>query len=47
VDIGEKIIYLSGGNKMWEGDKESIVKANVSELNSFLDSSSLMKKWRT
>jgi len=46
VDIGESIIYLSSGEKLWEGNNSSIVDANIPELNAFLDSSTLMKKWR-
>jgi len=46
VDIGENIIFLYKGEKLWEGNKEQIRFADVPELNDFLDSSTLMKKWR-
>ena len=46
VGIGENIMYLAKGKKLWQGDKDSIRSANVPELNEFLDSSMLMKKWR-
>ena len=47
VDIGENIIYLARGEKLWEGNKDSIITADIPELNAFLDSSTLMKKWRS
>ncbi len=46
VDIGENIIFLYKGHKLWEGTKETIVDTTVPELVEFLDSSTLMKKWR-
>lgn len=46
VDIGENIIFLYQGEKLWEGDMESIRYADVPALNDFLDSSTLMKQWR-
>ncbi len=46
VNIGENIIFLYKGEKLWEGDRESICNADVPALNAFLDSSPLMKKWR-
>lgn len=47
VDIGENIIFLYQGHKLWEGTKDTIVNTDVPELVEFLDSSSLMKKWRS
>ena len=46
VNIGENIIFLYKGEKLWEGDKNSICNADIPALNAFLDSSPLMKKWR-
>jgi phospholipid/cholesterol/gamma-HCH transport system ATP-binding protein len=46
VGIGENIMFLFNGEKIWEGNNESIRFANVPALNDFLDSSALMKKWR-
>tara|TARA_B100000809_G_scaffold22734_1_gene19875 strand:+ start:1633 stop:2382 length:750 start_codon:yes stop_codon:yes gene_type:complete len=46
VDIGENIMFLYQGEKLWEGNKENIRFADVPALNDFLDSSTLMKKWR-
>jgi phospholipid/cholesterol/gamma-HCH transport system ATP-binding protein len=46
VDIGENIMFLYEGEKLWEGTRENIRFADVPALNDFLNSSTLMKKWR-
>ena len=46
VEIGEHIIFLFEGKKLWQGSQNDIRFANVPALNDFLDSSTLMKKWR-
>nr|GFC68295.1 protein trigalactosyldiacylglycerol 3, chloroplastic-like [Tanacetum cinerariifolium] len=41
VGIGEHIIFLHQGKKLWDGNKEEILNAEVPELREFIFSSSL------
>lgn len=43
MEIGDHIIYLYKGNKMWEGTKDDIMNTNIKELNEFIFASSLMR----
>ncbi|TLX70965.1 ATP-binding cassette domain-containing protein [Labilibacter sediminis] len=42
--IGEKIIYIHQGKKLWEGDKEDIFTATEQSLNDFVFASELFKR---
>ncbi len=42
--IGEKIIYIHSGRKLWEGNKEDILVAKEKELNDFVFASELFKR---
>ncbi|WP_066632238.1 ABC transporter ATP-binding protein [Labilibacter marinus] len=42
--IGEKIIYINGGRKLWEGNKEEIFTAKEERLNDFVFASELFKR---
>ncbi|MEL0008572.1 MAG: ATP-binding cassette domain-containing protein [Flammeovirgaceae bacterium] len=44
IEIGEYIMFLHNGKKLWEGDNKKILKTKVKELNSFIFSNKLMKK---
>ena len=44
VEIGEYIMFLHKGKKLWEGDNKQILKTSVKELNDFIFSNKLMKK---
>lgn len=44
MGIGDHVIFLSGGELAWEGNKDNILKSNNATLNSFLFSSDLVKK---
>lgn len=44
MEIGEKIIFISKGNKAWEGSKEEIFNTDNSDLNDFVFASELYKK---
>lgn len=44
MGIGEHIMYMNKGYKLWEGNKDEILHTDVKELNEFLFSSSLMRK---
>ena len=44
IEIGEYIMFLHNGKKLWEGDNKKIFKTRIKELNSFVFSNKLMKK---
>ncbi len=46
IEIGEYIMFLHNGKKIWEGDNKKILKTKIQELNSFIFSNKLMKKIR-
>lgn len=44
MEIGEKIIFLKNGIKIWEGNYKNILKTNNENVNSFIYSSFLLRK---
>ncbi len=44
MGIGENIMYLHKGLKLWEGNYSEILTTDVKELNDFIFSSSLMRQ---
>ncbi|MDO9580050.1 MAG: ATP-binding cassette domain-containing protein [Bacteroidales bacterium] len=46
MEIGEKIIYISEGEKCWEGNKNEILNSDCKKLNDFVFANSLAKKLR-
>lgn len=44
LGIGDTIIYLFEGKKLWEGTKEEVADSHVQELNDFVFASNMMKK---
>ena len=44
MEIGEKIIFIHQGKKLWEGNNKSIFKTKVEELKEVIFSNRLMKK---
>ena len=44
MDIGEKIIFIHQGRKLWDGNKEDILAATEDKLNDFVFASELFKK---
>ena len=36
IEIGEYIMFLHNGKKLWEGDNKKILKTRIKELNSFV-----------
>ncbi|MBP6386502.1 MAG: ATP-binding cassette domain-containing protein [Pseudarcicella sp.] len=46
MGIGEKILFLYKGKKLWEGDNGNITKSEVTELNEFLFCNKLLKDLR-
>ena len=43
VEIGDHIIFLYKGHKLWDGTKDEILNAEVPELKEFIFSSSLVR----
>jgi len=46
VGIGEHIIFLHEGKKMWEGDAETLLTASEETLNDFVFASKMMRALR-
>lgn len=44
METGDYIMFMHEGNKLWEGNKEEILNANVKELNDLVYASDFMKK---
>ena len=44
MEIGDKIIFLVQGEKVWEGNKKQILKTNNKLVNDFVYSSELLRK---
>lgn len=44
MEIGEKIVFISDGNKCWEGNKNEILNSDCEILNDFVFANSLAKK---
>ncbi|MFC5271704.1 ABC transporter ATP-binding protein [Adhaeribacter terreus] len=43
IEIGDHIMFLHDGLKLWEGTKDNIMDTNVKELNNFIFANSLMR----
>jgi phospholipid/cholesterol/gamma-HCH transport system ATP-binding protein len=43
MEIGDKIMFLHKGDKLWEGTKDEIMDTTVPELKEFIFASSLMR----
>jgi phospholipid/cholesterol/gamma-HCH transport system ATP-binding protein len=43
IEIGQKVIFLHKGLKLWEGDKDNITQSDVKELNEFVFANRMMK----
>lgn len=46
MEIGEYIMFLHKGYKVWEGSNQEITKADVEELNNFVFSNKLLRDLR-
>ena len=44
MNIGDHILFLSGGRLAWEGDKAQILNTNNRQLNEFLFSSEILRQ---
>lgn len=43
IEIGDKIMFLFEGKKLWEGTRDEIMDTDVKELNEFIFSNRLMR----
>lgn len=46
LEIGDYIMFMANGDKIWEGNKENILSTNVTLLNDFVFSNQLLKTLR-
>jgi phospholipid/cholesterol/gamma-HCH transport system ATP-binding protein len=46
LEIGDKVIFIYEGRKMWEGNKHEIMKTDCNELNEFVFATNLAKQLR-
>jgi phospholipid/cholesterol/gamma-HCH transport system ATP-binding protein len=46
MEIGEKILFLYKGQKLWEGDNTTITHSDVKELNEFIYANKLLRETR-
>jgi phospholipid/cholesterol/gamma-HCH transport system ATP-binding protein len=44
MEIGDNVIFMYKGKKLWEGSNEEITNSDVQELNDFVFATRLMKK---
>jgi len=44
MEIGEQIMFLYQGHKLWEGNSDTLVKSDVPELNEFIFASKLIRE---
>jgi phospholipid/cholesterol/gamma-HCH transport system ATP-binding protein len=46
IEIGEHIIFIHKGKKMWEGSNETIIETECQELQDFIFANKLMRKFK-
>lgn len=46
IEIGEKVMFLYKGEKLWEGTNDEITKSGVKELDDFVFANRMMKNFR-
>ncbi|XOV95217.1 MAG: ABC transporter ATP-binding protein [Bacteroidota bacterium] len=44
IEIGDKVIFMYKGKKLWEGSNKNITETDVKELNDFVFANRMMKK---
>ena len=47
MEIGTNIMFLSEGEKLWEGSKDELLRTKVPELQEFIFSNELMRRFKT
>lgn len=46
MGIGEKIMFLYKGNKLWEGSNKEIMDSGVKEFDDFVFTNKVMRSWK-
>ncbi|MCB9014064.1 MAG: ATP-binding cassette domain-containing protein [Bacteroidales bacterium] len=46
IEIGDKVVFIYEGKKIWEGSNQEIMKTECKELNEFVFATNLAKKLR-
>ena len=46
IEIGDKVIFLYKGKKLWEGSNKNITDSNVKELNDFVFANRMMREFK-
>jgi phospholipid/cholesterol/gamma-HCH transport system ATP-binding protein len=46
LEIGEKVMFLYKGHKIWEGDNNTIIQSDITELNEFVFASKRLREMR-
>ncbi|MEQ8471016.1 MAG: ATP-binding cassette domain-containing protein [Marinoscillum sp.] len=46
IEIGQKVLFLYKGNKLWEGSNKDITHSGVKELDDFVFANRMMKEFR-
>ena len=46
IEIGDKVVFIHDGKKIWEGNKNEIMHTDCTELNDFVFATNLAKKLR-
>jgi phospholipid/cholesterol/gamma-HCH transport system ATP-binding protein len=44
MEIGEKIVFLYEGKKLWEGNSNTLTQSDVEELNEFIYANKLLRE---
>ena len=44
MEIGEKILFLYEGKKLWQGDSSTLTQSDVKELNEFINANKLIRE---
>jgi len=47
MEIGQNIVFLAEGRKVWEGTNEQVLESESQELQEFIFSNKLMRKFRS
>ncbi len=46
IEIGQKVMYLYKGEKLWDGTNKDITHSGVKELDDFVFANRMMKEFR-
>lgn len=46
IEIGDKVIFIYKGQKLWEGSNQNITDSEVKELNDFVFANRMMRQFR-